>query len=119
MKNSSTLAVSMEYCGSSVFDMPNETGTPERNLCLAVLERAILDFVGNDTAEIAEAEEWIFDEQGAATGVPFSFDWVCGQLDLDSKDIREKIKAMPKRGAKKIAPWYFSKHNTQPQLRAA
>jgi hypothetical protein len=34
---------------------------------------------------------------------------VCEQLDLDAPKIAEKIKSMPRRGNRKIAPWYFSK----------
>lgn len=92
----------------------NATGTPERRLLLGLLERAILDFVGNDQLEIDEAASWIFANDDSAENSDdfadcFSFTWVCEQLDLDSADIREKIRLMPKRGASKIPPWY-AKH---------
>lgn len=94
-----------------VFGPRNETGTPERNLLVAILTRAILDFVGNEKKEIEAAEDWIFGEITSSHPVtPYSFRWVCQHLDLDYTNIAKKIKAMPKRGKRRIAPWHFSKH---------
>ena len=95
----------------SLFDIPNQTGTPERRLLAAILERAILDFVGNDEKEMLEAQEWIFSEIDGSEQLvgEFSFPWLCRELDLDVQSIANKIKAMPKRGSHRIAPWYFSK----------
>jgi hypothetical protein len=94
---------------SQVFGAPNMTGSPERRLLLAILERAILDYVGNDTREIHEAEEWLFNSTDTGARGHFSFAWVCEQLDLDPRKIAKKIKSMPRRGNRKIAPWYFAK----------
>jgi hypothetical protein len=93
----------------NVFGAPNMTGSPERRLLLAILERAILDYVGNDPREIQEAEEWLFNSQECGVKGQFSFVWLCEQLDLDHKRIAKKIRAMPRRGNRKIAPWYFAK----------
>jgi hypothetical protein len=92
-----------------LFGSPNMTGTPERRLLLAILERAILDYVGNDERELEHAQQWLFGELGRASGDFFSFQWVCEQLDLDPTSIAQKIKAMPRRGTRKVAPWYFMK----------
>jgi len=92
-----------------VFGAPNLTGTPERRLLLAILERAILDYVGNDAREVQEAEEWLFGCSENAARNQFSFIWLCEQLDLDPARIASHIKAMPRRGNRKIAPWYFAK----------
>lgn len=89
---------------------PNRTGTPERRLLLAILERAILDYVGNDEREMTQASEWIFGSLDSNTFEHFSFPWLCEQLDLDSNKIANQIKAMPKRGTRRVAPWYFTKH---------
>ena len=94
---------------SNIFDRPNMTGTPERRLLLAILERALLDYVGNDQKEYEEATDWIFESLALETAIEFSFPWVCDQLDLDVGDIRSKIKQMPRRGASRIAPWYLTK----------
>jgi hypothetical protein len=92
-----------------VFGSPNMTGSPERRLLLAILERAILDYVGNDPREVQEAEEWLFGAPESGGRNQFSFPWLCEQLDLDPRKIAHKIKAMPRRGSRKIAPWYFAK----------
>ncbi len=93
----------------ALFDFPNQTGTPERRLLTAILERAILDFVGNDEREVDDAQEWIFSDLENPNAGEFSFPWLCRELDLDVKFIADKIKSMPKRGTHRIAPWYFSK----------
>lgn len=90
------------------FETPNHTGSPERRLLLAVLERAILDYVGNDRREVEEAEIWLFGDREDSELVTFSFRWVCQQLDLDVKKIAATISAMPKRGSRRVAPWYFA-----------
>lgn len=89
---------------------PNETGTPERNLLTAILERAILDFVGNDSKQVEHAEKWLFAPQNSNDFRPFSFEWVCERLDLNAKSIEENIRKMPKRGTNRVAPWYFMKN---------
>jgi len=93
----------------NLIDAPMLTGTPERRLLLAMIERAILDFVGNDAAEVEEAEGWIFGELDTAPLKPFTFPWVCQHLDLDVVSIAQTIKAMPRRGKNRVAPWYFNK----------
>jgi hypothetical protein len=92
--------------------LPNMTGTPERRLLLAILERAILDYVGNDQRELEQAEQWLFSPETLPAGDHFTFEWVCEQLDLDPQRIAAKIKAMPRRGTRKVAPWYFK--NSEP-----
>lgn len=103
----------------NLIDAPNLTGTPERRLLLAILERALLDYVGNDNKEYQEAEEWIFspDDKEGEHG-QFSFGWICEELDLDITDIRGKIRLMPRRGANRIAPWYLTKGYDKKQKQA-
>jgi hypothetical protein len=106
--NTSTFPI-IDDEGGSVFDIPNHTGTPERRLLTAILERAILDYVGNDSQEVKEAEEWLFTVMSEHNADPFSFLWVCRELDLSPEFISSRIKAMPKRGKSRIAPWYIAK----------
>ncbi len=91
-----------------LFASPNLTGTPERNLLLAVLERAILDFVGNEPKERERARQWIFGDLDKPAEA-FTFPWVCAQLDLNHFNVAGKIKAMPRRGRRRVAPWYFQR----------
>ena len=104
---------SVECEESTFFDAPNETGTPERRLLLAMLERAILDFVGNDKREMEEADEWLFGDEDSENDENskriFTFKWICQELDLNMVKIALKIKNMPKRGDKRVPPWYFMK----------
>ena len=99
----------IDFEDQSFMEAPNFTGSPERRLLLAIVERAILDFVGNDQKEVEESEYWIFSGDGDENKERFSFGWVCQELDLDIKDIRDKIKNMPKRGESRIAPWYTTR----------
>ena len=100
----------------NLFEIPNLTGTPERRLLVAVLERAVLDLVGNDEKEAKQAEEWLFGEADElensaivrSNPTVLSFDWICDQLDLDSVRISQKIKAIPKRGRCRVAPCHMA-----------
>jgi hypothetical protein len=101
-----TATYEIEY--NSPFDQPNYTGSPERRLMLAILERAILDYVGNDPREIEGASDWLFADESVSED-EFSFAWVCSELDLDAARVAEYIRAMPKRGNNRVAPWYITK----------
>lgn len=99
---------SEDFC---LIEIPNQTGTPERRLLAAILERAILDYVGNDIDEAESATSWLFDDDAEEPHYQFSCAWVCEALDLDYNDIAAKIKAMPKRGTSRVAPWYLVRNN--------
>lgn len=101
----------------TLFEAPNPTGSPERRLLLAVLERAILDYVGNDKKEVEQSEQWIFGDLDNPTNSPFSFPWLCRELDLDIFDIANKIRLMPKRGSSRIAPWYSDRRYFEKKLK--
>ena len=103
------LSTDIELDELGIFDHPNLTGTPERRLLMAILERALLDYVGNDEREALEAQEWIFSELPAPPYGEFSFPWICEQLDLIYEEILEKVSQMPKRGDNRLAPWYLTK----------
>lgn len=93
-----------------LYEIPNQKGTPERNLLVAVLERALLDYVGNDTRERDAARQWLFAEKKASeTSEEFSLSWICHQLDLDIDEVLSKVRDMPQRGNQRIAPWYFNR----------
>jgi hypothetical protein len=78
-------------------------------LLLAILERAILDYVGNDQREVLEASDWLFGKTESSSNTQFSFLWLCEQLDLDPVKVTNTIKAMPRRGDRRVAPWYFAR----------
>jgi len=106
-RNFSTLEIDDEAWDQ--YESPNEQGTPERNMLMAVLERAILDYVGNERREVEDAAQWIFNHTLEDKGRACSFPWICNELDLDPKYVMDTIAAMPKRGSHRTAPWYFTK----------
>ncbi|MCB9029560.1 MAG: hypothetical protein H6619_00780 [Deltaproteobacteria bacterium] len=103
------MAVRIDTDAYHLFDVPNRTGSPERNLCLAILERAMLDFTGNDKEQSVAAKEWIFGDLSNPQYEPFSFPWVCLQLDLDLWKTVSLVKSLPKRGESRVAPWYMKR----------
>jgi hypothetical protein len=112
-KSTSTKVFAIDGETGGLYDSPNQTGSPERNLLMAVLERAILDLVGNDEQESSEAKEWIFNDLCKPEFSAFSFPWLCQELDLNYRDIADTISRIPKRGNSRIAPWYVTKHYVQ------
>jgi hypothetical protein len=109
--NTGTTMITIDRDAGGAFEDANETGLPERRLLLAILERAILDYVGNDPRELETAADWFFVAGDGALvqepPEPFSFIWVCEGLDLDPQRVAAFVRALPKRGNRRIAPWYF------------
>lgn len=108
---------------SVIFEvLSSRRSTPEGRLMIAVLERAVLDFIGNEKNEAHDAERWIFDTSTVDLDDPheFSFDWVCDELGLTSTHVRQVIARMPKRGETRVAPWYISQsYHQEPRLKDA
>ncbi len=76
------------------FDSPSHLGSPERRLLAAILERAVLDYHGNDKRQASAAEEWLTEWQQDDTEnnhEQFTFPWVCEQLELQPKDTTNMI----------------------------
>lgn len=63
---------------------------PEKDLLVAVLDRAALDFHSNNPTYKEIAREWIF--EGQAIDHCFSYEWVCSHLNLEAELIRNKIR---------------------------
>jgi len=77
---------------------------------MSVLERAILDYTGNDPELSGDARSWLFDNNIEEQETEeFSFPWLCQQLDLNVAKVLTKIKLMPRRGNSHVAPWYMPK----------
>ena len=58
------------------------TDTPERRLLVAVLMNAILQLRSRDAQDVIDAENWI--RGGDTTDWLFSFNNICGALDIES-----------------------------------
>ena len=74
--------------------------TPERELLVAVLQRAILDYVGSGEVLSCEAGDWLFDDEDHN----FSFAWVCGHLGLEPAAVRSNVKRLRVGTKKEKAP---------------
>lgn len=107
-RSRATLLPNIDTEADSLFDDSDGRGTPERNLLMAILERAILDYIGNQAKEAKEAEDWIFEAVEGNNAQSFSFSWICQQLDLDYQRAQQVITLMPKRGDNRTAPWYWT-----------
>lgn len=83
--------------------------TGEHNLCMAVIVRAIQDYW---LSVILEAQGKTFDDNNKFSGIhlddaakswlldsepdePYSFDWICGMLQIDAVKLRTRILAGP------------------------
>lgn len=68
---------------------------PEKRLLTAILERAVRDYIGSNAEEMRAARQWIFDWNPDKASVErFSFSWICEQLDLNQRSLREQIKKL-------------------------
>jgi hypothetical protein len=65
--------------------------TPERELLIAVLDRAVLDFCGREGELHLRAKEWIFGEDEIDSDHSFSFNVICEHLGLNPSALRERI----------------------------
>jgi hypothetical protein len=79
--------------GDSVVYLPV---MPERDLIIGILSRALEDLNGNVTGVLPkeksriqlDAARWIRSNRRK----PFSFLWICDQLDLNASGIRERLR---------------------------
>jgi hypothetical protein len=73
-------------------DEEQKTGLPERNLMAAILERALIDAIGQSLELRAslkrQARLWI-NERFEVLAPCWSFEWICEQLDLDPELVRK------------------------------
>ncbi|MCC6219910.1 MAG: hypothetical protein IT291_01575 [Deltaproteobacteria bacterium] len=74
----------------------NHSSTPERNLLVAMVQRALLDYFGTCFLEKKNATEWLFAEQEPTEteNQVFSFSWICDQLDLEQEQVLSQISKM-------------------------
>lgn len=75
------------------FELPFSPIIPERRLLAAILQRAIMDL--GETAyvtfrEVELSHEWVFSDE--LCHLPFSFHFVCEQLDLCVRSVREMVR---------------------------
>ena len=67
----------------------NKIPAPERELLIAVLDRAVLDYCGREGELHEKARDWIFLESDYED--VFSFASICYHLGLDQSALRRQI----------------------------
>lgn len=77
---------------SNVWNDSERKETPEKTLLLAMLDRAIRDAINSfERFNQREAMKWINNRRYLIKKEPFSFEWVCDQLDIDPRTVRKQI----------------------------
>ena len=87
------MALSKRARRARIFEA-RELKTAEQRLVVAMLKRAISDYLGSDEQVASDADTWIFDEMTQGPYEAFTFGWVCEQLDTDVKQMAGAIAAL-------------------------
>jgi hypothetical protein len=77
-----------DYLGTKEFLSPKPI-IPERELLIATLDRAVLDYYGTNRDVREEAEIWLFGDSDPSEA--FSFSWVCDHLGLEPGGLQRRI----------------------------
>jgi hypothetical protein len=71
-------------------DIQGESGfVPEKRLLVAVLQRAVTDFVTGEGDLREGARLWLMDDE--PTDAPLTFRFICEALDMDVENLRRAI----------------------------
>ena len=91
--------------------------SPERELLIATLDRAVLDYYGSEPIVLREAGEWLFGESDPA--MEFSFEWTCAYLEIEPTALRDRIRqlAIP-RNVSQAHRWLRTKVQSRGKLTA-
>ena len=65
---------------------------PEKSLLVAMLQRALLDYVGSQEVDRVDARNWLF--APPAPESEFSFCWVCQHLDINADQLLRRVGTM-------------------------
>ena len=87
-----------------------ETRSPEKNLLIAALNRAVLDYLGNQKDVRDDAAAWLFSPAGIEE--EFSFKWVCQHLEIDADTFKKGLWSLRSENRKnntKQKRWYISR----------
>ncbi|MCB0359772.1 MAG: hypothetical protein KDD44_09050 [Bdellovibrionales bacterium] len=76
-------------------DIETEAQSPERNLLVAMLQRALLDLVSGAESDRNLAREWLLEPVGGEPYVPFSFPWICAELGLNVSLTQQAVRNLP------------------------
>ena len=100
---------------SDIFEL--ETGEdnsyrlPEHNLLIALLNRALLDYLGSSGEVHHNAEEWLFADDDSTDC--FSYRWVCDHLGLEPDFLLGGVRIMRQESNGKIKRWYLQRGKSE------
>ncbi len=80
-----------EVLGTKEFSTPKLL-VPERELLVATLDRAVLDYYGTDEETCGEATDWLFGDSDPSE--PFSFLWICDHLGIEPTRLRNRVRSL-------------------------
>ena len=71
-------------------DIPGSNGfVPEKKLLVAVLQRAVTDYVSGEGDLKENSRVWLMEDE--ITDAPLTFSFICEALDLDRASLRRAI----------------------------
>lgn len=82
---------------------------PEERLVLAVLERAVRDFIGGSAADASDAREWLYAAAASGEPEPYSFPWICEQLGLLPREVLTRLELALKQSKEGSLPFFLDK----------
>ncbi|MCB0344756.1 MAG: hypothetical protein KDD66_06550 [Bdellovibrionales bacterium] len=85
----------------------NSRRLPEHNLLIALLNRALLDYLGSSGDDHINAGEWLFAEDDAED--TFSYRWVCDHLGLEPDFLLGGVRVMREESNGKVKRWYLQR----------
>jgi hypothetical protein len=92
--------------------------TPEQELLLATLDRAVLDYYGSELRALGEAGDWLFGKSDPA--IAFSFEWTCAYLEAEPAALRDRIRQLCiPRDVAQAHRWLRSKVQSRNKVTAA
>ena len=96
---------------------PRRMEAPEQRLMIAVLEDALDCLTGSHGRRLSdEAKQWFLADE---THWPYSFECICGALDLDADAVRQRLRVAPERQLVSMAPALRRRvYSEHPALRA-
>lgn len=71
---------------------------------MAMIQRAIFDYMGDRDIDRESAAQWLFDSSESVDA--FSFNWVCAHLDLEPAVITTRVKQMTRRDGMHSQKWW-------------
>lgn len=84
---------------------------PEHNLLIALLNRALLDYLGSGKEEHDLAAGWLYAEEDAEEA--FSYRWVCAHLGIEPDFLLGGVEMMREESNGRVKRWYLQRGKSE------